>query len=96
MMTSFALRMFVLAAALWAVTPGFFAWRWPAIWRLPVRPGGTIGQTTLRPGGTADSPHDNVGAEHQVAPQGNSVGWLLLIGVMALLIGGWILLVVLT
>jgi hypothetical protein len=95
-MMSLAFRIAVLAAALWAITPGFFAWRWPAIWRLPVRPGGTIGQTTLRPGGGIDSPPNDTRAEHQIAPQGSSLGWILLITVMALLIGGWTLLVVLT
>jgi hypothetical protein len=84
-MVSLSLRIAVLVAVVTGASTGVFAWRWPAFWRLPVRPGGTINQ-----------PPNDMTSRHSVAPQTNSTGWLLLITLMALLIGGWILLVVLT
>ncbi|MEX0750251.1 MAG: hypothetical protein WD359_05530 [Dehalococcoidia bacterium] len=82
-----ALRSFVLACVIAVLSTGLFAWRWPATWRLPVRPFGTTNQPSANP---------RTPASEDLAPPSPALGWLLLIGVMALLFGGWLLLVLLT
>lgn len=83
-MPRFIVRVASMLLLLTLIAFGSFAWRWPAEWRLPVRPGGTLNQ----PDGDA--------SPHQVAPGSSSFGWLLLIGVMSLLFVGWLLVVLLT
>ena len=49
-----------------------------------------------RSGGTLDRPPDDPQSLHPLIPKSASIGWLSLITVMALLMGVWILMVVLT
>ncbi len=86
-MVPFLLRALALVTALVVVSTGFFAWRWPATWRLPVRPFGTTNQP---------SEASRTSASDDLAPSSPARGWLLVIGVMALLFGAWLLLVLLS
>lgn len=43
-MLSYAVRACAVMLASVAIAFGMFAWRWPARWRLPVRPGGDVNQ----------------------------------------------------
>ena len=80
-MLSIALRLAVTLAALWLISNGLFAWRWPARWRLPARPGGTVNQPIDNRYATGDENQGTLGA--------------VLFGVIALLIALGVLLVVL-
>jgi hypothetical protein len=76
----------MLACALLAASMMTFIWRWPAVWRSGAGP----------VAGTSESDSPRRPAEDDLAPAPAPVGWLLLIGVMASLFAGWIVLVVLT
>jgi hypothetical protein len=82
-----SLRTALLACALIAASTMTFVWRWPAVWR--------AGAATVR---DTNGPRDGLRrpAADDLTPAPSSFGWLVLIGVMALLFGGWILVVVLT
>jgi len=85
-MVSLVLRTLAVTVALVAASTAFFAWRWPATWRLPVRPFGTTNQ----PADPARVPSSD-----DLAPASPVLGWMLLVGVIALLIGAWLLLALL-
>jgi hypothetical protein len=86
-MFAFALRTLAAVVALTAVSIGLFAWRWPATWRMSARPFGTSNQP--REDGVSPASDD-------LAPTSPALGWLLVIGLMALLFGAWLLLVLLS
>jgi hypothetical protein len=83
-MRSLTVRSLAVALIIGTMSFGFLAWRWPARWRLPVRPGGTINQ-----------PHDRTPASDDVAPVVPSAAWWAVIAVMAVLVAIWLLVVLL-
>jgi hypothetical protein len=83
-MRSLTLRTLALVLVLWTISFGFLAWRWPARWRLPVRPGGTLNQ-----------PSDRRAASDDVAPAVPNAAWWAVIAVMAVLVAIWVLVVLL-
>ena len=83
-MRSLTLRTVAATLVLTTMSFGLFAWRWPARWRLPVRPGGTINQ-----------PPDRTPASDDVAPVVPQAAWWVVIGIMAILLAIWLLVVLL-
>jgi len=86
-MFSLLVRTLMLLTATVAASTGLFAWRWPTTWRMPVRPFGTTNQPPNDP---------RTSASDDLAPSSPALGWLLVIGLMALLFGAWLLLVLLS
>jgi hypothetical protein len=83
-MRSFTLRTLAVALIMSTLSFGFLAWRWPARWRLPVRPGGTINQRS-----------DRRTASDDIAPVVPQAAWWVVIGIMAILVAIWLLVVLL-
>ena len=83
-MRSLTLRTLAVTLIMATMSFGLFAWHWPASWRLPVRPRGTISQ-----------PQDRTAASDDLAPAAASGAWMALIAVMAILLAIWLLVVLL-